>query len=218
VAATFSKGVVISEYIYVAFQGAFAAITVALILGAFAERIKFSAVLLLPSWFTFSYLPMAHMVWYWAGRMPTPLPKRPMLPTRRPASCSRRAPSTSPAAVVHINAAVAGLVGAFMVGKRIGFGRESFAPHSLTLTIVGASLLLWWAGSASTPAPPRSQRRCRPGLREYLGGHRCAAVAGCCRMDHQGQAVRPGCCVRCRGRPGGDHPGLPASSVWWAPS
>jgi Amt family ammonium transporter len=146
VAATFSKGVVISEYIYVAFQGAFAAITVALILGAFAERIKFSAVLLFAVlWFTFSYLPMAHMVWYWAG---------PDAYTSAEAADAANATAGflfqkgaldfAGGTVVHINAAVAGLVGAFMVGKRIGFGRESFAPHSLTLTIVGASLL--WVG------------------------------------------------------------------------
>jgi len=146
VAATFSKGVVISEYIYVAFQGAFAAITVALILGAFAERIKFSAVLLFAVlWFTFSYLPVAHMVWYWAG---------PDAYTSAEAADAANATAGflfqkgaldfAGGTVVHINAAVAGLVGAFMVGKRIGFGRESFAPHSLTLTIVGAALL--WVG------------------------------------------------------------------------
>ncbi|RTL42226.1 MAG: ammonium transporter [Rhodocyclaceae bacterium] len=146
VAATFSKGVVISEFIYVAFQGAFAAITVALILGAFAERIKFSAVLLFSVlWFTFSYLPMAHMVWYWAG---------PDAYTTAEAADAANATAGflfqkgaldfAGGTVVHINAAVAGLVGAFLVGKRVGFGRESFAPHSLTLTIVGASLL--WVG------------------------------------------------------------------------
>jgi Amt family ammonium transporter len=146
VAATFSKGVVISEYIYVVFQGAFAAITVALILGAFAERIKFSAVLLFAVlWFTFSYLPVAHMVWYWAG---------PDAYTSAEAADAANATAGflfqkgaldfAGGTVVHINAAVAGLVGAFMVGKRIGFGRESFAPHSLTLTIVGAALL--WVG------------------------------------------------------------------------
>ena len=146
VAATFSKGVVISEFIYVAFQGAFAAITVALILGAFAERIKFSAVLLFSViWFTFSYLPVAHMVWYWAG---------PDAYTSAAAADAANATAGflfqkgaldfAGGTVVHINAAVAGLVGAFLVGKRVGFGRESFAPHSLTLTIVGASLL--WVG------------------------------------------------------------------------
>ncbi|WP_079434290.1 ammonium transporter [Zoogloea sp. LCSB751] len=146
VAATFTKGVVISEFIYVVFQGAFAAITVALILGAFAERIKFSAVLLFSVlWFTFSYLPMAHMVWYWAG---------PDAYTSAEAADAANATAGflfqkgaldfAGGTVVHINAAIAGLVGAFLVGKRVGFGRESFAPHSLTLTIVGASLL--WVG------------------------------------------------------------------------
>ena len=146
VAATWTKGVVISEFIYVIFQGAFAAITVALIVGAFAERIKFSAVLLFSVlWFTFSYLPMAHMVWYWAG---------PDAYTTAEAADAANATAGflfqkgaldfAGGTVVHINAAIAGLVGAFMVGKRIGYGRESFAPHSLTLTIVGASLL--WVG------------------------------------------------------------------------
>ena len=146
VAATFSKGVVISEYIYVAFQGAFAAITVALILGAFAERIKFSAVLLFAVlWFTFSYLPVAHMVWYWAG--PDAYVSAEAAEAANATAgflFQKGALDFAGGTVVHINAAVAGLVGAFMVGKRIGFGRESFAPHSLTLTIVGAALL--WVG------------------------------------------------------------------------
>ena len=146
VAATFSKGVVISEYIYVVFQGAFAAITVALILGAFAERIKFAAVLLFAVlWFTFSYLPVAHMVWYWAG--PDAYASAEAADAANATAgflFQNGALDFAGGTVVHINAAVAGLVGAFMVGKRIGFGRESFAPHSLTLTIVGASLL--WVG------------------------------------------------------------------------
>jgi ammonium transporter, Amt family len=146
IAATFTKGVGVSELIYVAFQGAFAAITVALILGAFAERIKFSAVLVFSViWFTFSYLPMAHMVWYWAG---------PDAYTSADAASAAGATAGylfqkgaldfAGGTVVHINAAVAGLVGAFMVGKRVGLGKESFAPHSLTLTLIGASLL--WVG------------------------------------------------------------------------
>ncbi|GAB4061896.1 ammonium transporter [Uliginosibacterium sediminicola] len=146
IAATFTKGVGISELIYVAFQGAFAAITVALILGAFAERIKFSAVLVFSViWFTFSYLPMAHMVWYWAG---------PDAYTSADAASAAGATAGylfqkgaldfAGGTVVHINAAVAGLVGAFLVGKRVGLGKESFAPHSLTLTLIGASLL--WVG------------------------------------------------------------------------
>jgi Amt family ammonium transporter len=146
VAATFSKGVAIPEYVYIIFQATFAAITPALIVGAFAERMKFSAVLLfMVIWFTLSYLPMAHRVWYWAGP-----------DAYTDAAAGEAAAATAGflfqkgaldfagGTVVHINAAVAGLVGAFMVGKRIGYGRESMAPHSLTLTMVGASLL--WVG------------------------------------------------------------------------
>jgi Amt family ammonium transporter len=145
-AATFSKGVMISEFTFVAFQGAFAAITCGLIVGAFAERIKFSAVLLfMVLWFTFSYLPMAHMVWYWAGP-----------DAYTSAEAAEKAGATAGylfqhgaldfagGTVVHINAAIAGLIGAYLVGKRVGYGRDSMAPHSLTFTMIGASLL--WFG------------------------------------------------------------------------
>ncbi len=146
VAATFSKGVVIPEYVYVVFQATFAAITPALIVGAFAERIKFSAVLLfMLIWFTFSYLPMAHMVWYWAG---------PDAYTDADAGAAAAATAGflfqkgaldfAGGTVVHINAGIAGLIGAFMIGKRVGYGKESMAPHSLTTTMIGASLL--WVG------------------------------------------------------------------------
>ena len=145
-AATFSKGVYIPEVVFAAFQASFAAITCALIVGAFAERMKFSAVLaFMAIWFTFSYAPMAHMVWFWMG-------------PDAYSSADVAAEMTSKAGfiwqsgaldfaggtVVHINAAVAGLVGAYMVGKRVGYGKEAFTPHSLTLTMVGASLL--WVG------------------------------------------------------------------------
>ncbi len=146
VAATFSKGVVVPELMFACFQATFAAITCGLIVGAFAERITFSAVLLfMVIWFTFSYLPIAHMVWFWPG---------PDLYTD--AAAAEKATATAGwlfqkgaldfagGTVVHINAAVAGLVGAILVGKRIGLGRESMAPHSLTLTMVGAALL--WVG------------------------------------------------------------------------
>jgi Amt family ammonium transporter len=115
------------EYVWVAFQSTFAAITTALIVGAFAERIKFAAVVIFAIlWFTFSYVPMAHIVWgggflFADGAM-----------------------DFAGGTVVHINAGIAGLVGAYLLGKRIGFGREAFTPHSLTLTMVGASLL--WVG------------------------------------------------------------------------
>jgi Amt family ammonium transporter len=145
-AATFSKGVYIPEIVFAAFQATFAGITCCLIVGAFAERIKFSAVLLFMAlWFTFSYAPMAHMVWFWMG-------------PDAYASAEVAADMTAKAGliwqwgaldfaggtVVHINAAVAGLVGAYMVGKRIGYGKEAMTPHSLTLTMVGASML--WVG------------------------------------------------------------------------
>ena len=146
IAATFSKGVVIPEFTFVGFQATFAAITCALIVGSFAERIKFSAVLLFCAlWFTFSYLPIAHMVWYWDG--PDAITDAATLETVTAAAgwlWAKGALDFAGGTVVHINAAVAGLVGAYMLGKRTGYGRESMAPHSLTLTMVGASLL--WVG------------------------------------------------------------------------
>ena len=146
VVGTFSKGVVIPEYIYVAFQMTFAAITPALIVGAFAERMKFSAVLLfVVLWFTFSYLPIAHMVWFWAG---------PDAYTSQAAADAATAGAGflfqkgaldfAGGTVVHINAGIAGLVGAILLGKRLGYGREAMTPHSLTMTMIGASLL--WVG------------------------------------------------------------------------
>jgi Amt family ammonium transporter len=124
---TFGALTTIPEYVFVAFQGTFAAITVALIVGSFAERMKFAAVLVFAVlWFTFSYVPMAHIVW--GGGL---LAKDGAL-------------DFAGGTVVHINAGVAGLVGAYVLGKRVGFGKEAFTPHSLTLTMVGASLL--WVG------------------------------------------------------------------------
>ncbi|HWP11840.1 MAG TPA: ammonium transporter [Ramlibacter sp.] len=146
IAATFSKGVVIPELSFVAFQATFAAITCALIVGAFAERIKFAAVLLfVVLWFTFSYLPMAHMVWYWDGPDAiTDAASQEKVAAAAGWLWAKGALDFAGGTVVHINAGVAGLVGAYVVGKRIGFGKESLAPHSLTLTMVGASLL--WVG------------------------------------------------------------------------
>lgn len=125
---TFSAGVKIPELLFISFQATFAAISCALIVGSFAERIRFSAVLLFSAiWFTFSYLPVAHMVWFSEGLF-----------------FKMGALDFAGGTVVHINAAVAGLVGSCMVGKRIGYGKEPMAPHSLTLTMLGASLL--WIG------------------------------------------------------------------------
>jgi Amt family ammonium transporter len=146
IAATFSKGVYIPELTFIAFQGTFAAITTALIVGAFAERIKFSAVLLFSVlWFTFSYIPVAHMVWYWDGPDAiTDAASLEKVTAAAGALWAKGALDFAGGTVVHINAAVAGLVGAYMIGKRVGYGKESMAPHSLTLTMVGASLL--WVG------------------------------------------------------------------------
>ena len=145
-AATFSKGVVIPEIVFAAFQATFAGITCCLIVGAFAERIKFSAVLLfMVLWFTFSYAPIAHMVWFWMG--PDAYTAAGVVDEMNGKAgliWQWGALDFAGGTVVHINAAVAGIVGAFMVGKRIGYGKEAFTPHSLTLTMVGASLL--WVG------------------------------------------------------------------------
>ena len=145
-AATFSKGVYIPELLYMAFQATFAAITCCLIVGAFAERAKFSAVLaFMALWFTFSYTPIAHMVWFWMG--PDAYSSKAVVDaTNAKAGLLWQwgALDFAGGTVVHINAAVAGLVGAVMIGKRVGYGKEAFTPHSLTLTMVGAALL--WVG------------------------------------------------------------------------
>ncbi|WP_369935697.1 ammonium transporter [Xanthomonas tesorieronis] len=127
-ADTFSKGFKLPEYVFVAFQLTFAGITGALIVGAFAERVKFAAVLLfVVIWFTFGYLPLAHMVWAAPGFLFT-----------------KGALDFAGGTVVHINAGIAGLVGSYFVGKRLGFGQTALKPHNVTLTFVGASLL--WVG------------------------------------------------------------------------
>ncbi|MBB1087284.1 ammonium transporter [Lysobacter sp. SG-8] len=127
-ADTFTDNVKLPEYVFIAFQATFAGITTALIVGSFAERIKFSAVLLFSVlWFTFAYLPIAHMVWGAGGYL-----------------LGHGALDFAGGTVVHINAAVAGLVGAWMIGKRTGYGREAIKPHNLTFTMVGAALL--WVG------------------------------------------------------------------------
>ncbi|WP_425280274.1 ammonium transporter [Methyloferula stellata] len=161
--ATFSNGVVIPEYVYMAFQMTFACITPALIVGAFAERMKFSAVLLfMVLWVTFIYFPIAHSVWYWAG------PDDIAAAAKALAEASGEAAKAAAQAkldavtanagyfnqigaldfaggtVVHINAGIAGLVGALMLGKRIGYPQQHMPPHSLTMTMIGASLL--WVG------------------------------------------------------------------------
>ena len=144
--ATFSKGVYIPEMMFAMFQLTFACITPALIVGAFAERMKFSAVLwFMVLWFTFAYLPMAHMVWFWDG--PDAIKDKATLDSVTAAAgwlWAKGALDFAGGTVVHINAGIAGLVAAFVVGKRLGYGREAMTPHSLTMTMIGACLL--WVG------------------------------------------------------------------------
>jgi len=145
-AATFSKGVVIPEILFAAFQATFAAITCCLIVGAFAERAKFAGVLVfMVLWFTFSYLPIAHMVWFWPG--PDAYTAANLvdgLNAKAGLLWQWGALDFAGGTVVHINAGVAGLVGAYVIGKRVGYGKEAMSPHSLTMTMIGASLL--WVG------------------------------------------------------------------------
>ncbi len=134
---TFSKGVVIPEMVFMVFQLTFAAITVALIVGSFAERIKFSALMVFSVlWFTFAYLPVAHMVWFWGGPSLFGDPAGYLF--------AKGALDFAGGTVVHINAGIAALVGAMVIGKRVGFGRDAMTPHNLTSTMIGASLL--WVG------------------------------------------------------------------------
>ncbi|WP_420142716.1 ammonium transporter [Sphingomonas sp.] len=140
VAATFSNNVYISEYAFIAFQMTFACITPALIVGAFAERIKFTPLLIfVVAWLTIVYFPMAHMVWYWAG---------PDFLSDNTSDAGLLygwgALDFAGGTVVHINAGIAGLVGCLVIGKRHGYKAEPMPPHSLTMTMIGASLL--WIG------------------------------------------------------------------------
>ena len=139
-AATFSNNVYIPEFAFVVFQMTFACITPALIVGAFAERIRFTPLIIfVVAWLTIVYFPIAHMVWYWAG--PDFLPDA---PTDMGYLWGKGALDFAGGTVVHINAGIAGLVGCLMIGKRVGYGKEATPPHSLTMTMIGASLL--WVG------------------------------------------------------------------------
>ncbi|MFZ4378168.1 MAG: ammonium transporter [Polynucleobacter sp.] len=146
VAATFSKGVVIPEYVFMAFQAVFATITCCLIIGSFAERAKFSAILVfMIIWFTFSYLPIAHMVWFWPG--PDDIKDAASLEAitaRAGWLWQKGVLDFAGGTVVHINAAIAGLVGSYVIGKRVGYGKEAMKPHNLVYVMSGAALL--WFG------------------------------------------------------------------------
>jgi Amt family ammonium transporter len=145
-AATFSKNTNLYELVYVGFQATFAAITCCLILGAFAERAKFAGVLVfMVLWFTFSYIPIAHMVWFWPG--PDAYTAANVVDAQNAKAgllWQWGALDFAGGTVVHINAGIAGLVGAYVVGKRIGWGKEAMTPHNLPMTMIGAALL--WFG------------------------------------------------------------------------
>jgi Amt family ammonium transporter len=163
------------DRVFVAFQATFAAITCGLIVGAFAERIKFSAVLLfMVLWFTFSYLPIAHMVWYWMG--PDAYTGKEVVDAMNAKAgylWQKGALDFAGGTVVHINAAWPAWWGAFMVGKRVGYGKEAMAPHSLTLTMVGASLLWvgWFGFNAGSALEANGNARRWPS--STPSGHRC---------------------------------------------
>ncbi len=159
-AATFSDGVMIPEYVFIAFQCTFAAITPCLIVGSFAERMKFSAVLIfIVIWFTFSYLPIARMVWYTEGFM-----------------FKKGALDFAGGTVVHINAGIAGLVGSFMLGKRLGYGTTAMAPHNLPMVMIGASML--WVGWFGFNVGSNLEANPYAGL-VFLNTFICTAAAVC---------------------------------------
>ncbi len=162
-AATFSNGVVIPEYVYMAFQMTFACITPALIVGSFAERMKFSALMVfILLWVTLIYFPIAHAVWFWQGPDAIGDAAKALAAAKDPAAKAAAqaaldkvngsagyfnqmgALDFAGGTVVHINAGIAGFVGALILGKRVGYPREPMPPHSLVMTMIGASLL--WVG------------------------------------------------------------------------
>jgi len=146
VAATFSKGQYLPDYVYCMFQLTFAAITVALICGGFAERFKFSSMLIFSIlWFTFAYLPVSHMVWYWDGPDAyTDAAAADVANSHAGFIFAKGALDFAGGTVVHINSGIAALVCALVLGKRYGLGKVHMAPHSLMMTAIGTGML--WMG------------------------------------------------------------------------
>src|ERR1044072_3321379 len=169
--ATFSKGTPMYELVFVAFQATFAAITCCLIIGSLVERVKFSGILLfLVLWFTFSYLPVAHMVWFWAG--PDAYTDADVVDATNATAgyiWQMGALDFAGGTVVHINSGVAGLVGAFVLGKRVGYGKESMTPDSLTMCMIGASMLWFgWFGFNAGSALEAGSFAALPFMKTYL--------------------------------------------------
>jgi Amt family ammonium transporter len=179
--ATFSKNTPIPELLFVAFQATFAAITVCLILGAFAERVKFSAVLVFGAlWFTFAYLPIAHMVWFWPG--PDAYTAANVVDANNAKAgliWQWGALDFAGGTVVHINAGIAGIVGAYVLGRRVGYGKESMAPHNLPMTMIGASLLWFgWFGFNAGSALEANNSAVLAFMNTFLATA-CAVLAWC---------------------------------------
>src|SRR5262249_37968824 len=212
---------------YVCFQMTFAAITPAIIVGSMAERMKFAAIVLfIPLWATFVYFPIAHMVWYWAGPSATVRAAKPLAAAPPDAKAAAQAAVDAVSAnaglafqwgaidfaggtVVHINSGIAGLMGALLVGKRVGFGREAMPPHSLTMTLVGAALLWvgWFGFNAGSAARGQRHGRARPG--QHLPGHRPRRAGVAARRKvRQGKTKPAGRGVRRRGRARRRHAGI----------
>ena len=191
--ATFSAGYVIPEYLFIAFQMTFAAITPGLIIGAFAERVKFTAVLAFCAlWVTFVYFPIAHMVWDVSGLI-----------------FVMGAIDFAGGTVVHINAGIAALVGCLVIGKRVGYGKENMAPHSMVMTMIGASML--WVGwfGFNVGSNLGSQRRRDAGDDQHLPSNRCGNAGLVAAGRHPArQSLDAGCGFGHGGGSGCDHPGL----------
>lgn len=177
-AATFSKGVYLPDFVYCMFQLTFAAITVALISGGYAERFKFSAMLIFSVlWFTFSYLPVAHMVWYWDGPDAyTDAAAATVANSHAGYIFNKGALDFAGGTVVHINSGIAALVCALLLGRRMGLGKTHMAPHSLTMTAIGTGML--WMGWFGFNAGSALESNSSAGLAFFntLFG---TAVAGC---------------------------------------
>jgi len=203
-AATFSNNVYLPEYVFVIFQMTFACITPALIIGAFAERVKFSALMVFcVAWLTVVYFPIAHMVWYWAG--PDFLPDA---PTDFGYLWGKGALDFAGGTVVHINAGIAGLVGCIMIGKRVGHGKEATPPHSLTMTMIGASLLwVGWFGFNAGSNLEANAVAAVAFINTFVATAAAAVSWAIVEPDQAWSSVAAGCRYRRCGRAGRDHPG-----------
>ena len=227
VAATFSNGVVIPEYLYICFQMTFACITPALIVGSFAERMKFPALMVfIALWVTFIYFPIAHMVWYWAGPDAIGDAAKKLAEAAadaKPAAQAALDAVTGDAGlafswgaldfaggtVVHINSGIAGLMGALILGKRVGFGREQMAPHNLTFTMIGASLLwVGWFGFNCGSNLEANGTAALVMINTFVATAAAALAWMLVGMVGQGQAVAAGHRFGGRCRSGRNHAGL----------